>query len=98
MSEMKKCMRCERRSSLVDFNRDRREPDGLGTVCRTCRKIEAAERSALEARRRAEQTGADGMARLTFEAAWGGPEAVASVFGGAGLVQSGEDVRVWLVL
>jgi hypothetical protein len=38
------------------------------------------------------------MARLTFEAAWGGPEAVASVFGGAGLVQSGEDVRVWLVL
>jgi hypothetical protein len=96
--EKKGCVRCRRWLALHWFNRDRRHADGRGNVCSDCRAVEAEERSRHHAvlRERQAERGSDGLARVTFEEAYGGAAGVAVVFHEAGLVQT-EDKRWDLV-
>ena len=87
----KGCEGCGRWLPLHWFNRDRRQADGRGTKCSDCRAAEADERSRVHEAMRKEQVrrGNDGLARMTFEEAYGGREAVAVVFHDAGFTQAG---------
>lgn len=93
MSEVaeKGCTGCDRWLPLHWFTRDRRQVDGRGTRCSDCRARDAEERSRIHEQARQEQIqrGIDGLARVTFEEAYGGVEAVAAVFEDAGFVQAG---------
>jgi hypothetical protein len=35
---MKECVKCKRSKSLDEFNKNKRRPDGLDNMCRSCRK------------------------------------------------------------
>ena len=91
-TETKKgCLGCGRWLPLHWFTRDRRQADGRGMQCSDCRAEAAEKRSRVHEAMRQEQVkrGTDGLARVTFEEAYGGAAAVAVVFEEAGFVQAG---------